>query len=304
MFFLKVHLFALLQVAASMVAAVFVLQDEIQPVLLSEVEGIPNPVRITKNIISGGRPEAEQGIESLKALGVTTIVCVDATAPEVARFQKAGIECVHIPLRYDGVDRKQQAQLAVALGRRDQTIYVHCHHGKQRAPMAVAVGLRLLGKCEAEEATRILQVCGTGKEYQALWQAVEQTQPQSQSTLRNWHESVQLVSVADADPRAAVMASVGTWWEELESISESQATVEKRESAAQQKQVEHLLLMLRESARELGRRETQADLKAEFEEFESAIARIQLDAESGEIKASDLQRLRNACVRCHESFRQ
>ena len=94
---------------------------------------------MTERLYSGSEPHGEEGIASLKELGVKTIVSVDGAKPAVETARKYGMRYVHIPIGYDGVPEEAGQSLARLMREAETPIYVHCHHGKHRGPAAVAV---------------------------------------------------------------------------------------------------------------------------------------------------------------------
>jgi protein tyrosine phosphatase (PTP) superfamily phosphohydrolase (DUF442 family) len=123
-------------------------------------------------VLSGGQPEGEEGLRSLQAMGIRTVVSVDGSAPDVAAAEKLGLRYVHLPISYDTVTPERQRQLAQVLATMPGPIYMHCHHGKHRSAAALGSAMVLCGTLTPEQAQARMAVSGTAKDYTGLWQAV------------------------------------------------------------------------------------------------------------------------------------
>jgi hypothetical protein len=133
--------------------------------------GLHNVVGYHAGFVTGSLPEGDAGFDSLAAMGVKTIVNVDGAPGDVERASARGIRYVHLPIGYNGFDepRRRELMRAVRDGTRTGGVYLHCHHGKHRAPAAagaVAVGL---GWLTPEAAIERMKIAGTGPNYQGLY---------------------------------------------------------------------------------------------------------------------------------------
>ncbi|MBM3962601.1 MAG: hypothetical protein FJ306_11970, partial [Planctomycetes bacterium] len=146
--------------------------------------GLHNVVAYAPNVIGGGQPEGEEGLVTLKGMGIQTVVSVDGATPDVANAEKLGLRYVHLPISYDTVTPERQQQLAQVLANCAEPIYVHCHHGKHRSAAALGTALVRTGALTPDAAKARMQVSGTAKEYTGLWQAVEQAKPLEAAALR------------------------------------------------------------------------------------------------------------------------
>ena len=146
--------------------------------------GLHNVVAYAPNVIGGGQPEGEEGLVTLKDMGIKTVVSVDGATPDVANAEKLGLRYVHLPISYDTVTPERQRQLAQVLANCDGPIYVHCHHGKHRSAAALGTALVRTGALSPDAAKARMQVSGTAKEYTGLWQAVEQATALDAAALR------------------------------------------------------------------------------------------------------------------------
>jgi protein tyrosine phosphatase (PTP) superfamily phosphohydrolase (DUF442 family) len=134
--------------------------------------GLHNVVTYHPGLYSGGMPEGSEGLRSLQAMGIRTIVSVDGATPDVAGAEALGLRYVHLPISYDTVPAERQLQLVQTLSSCEGPIYVHCHHGKHRSAAALGSALVACGMLTPEAAHERMQVSGTAKDYKGLWKAV------------------------------------------------------------------------------------------------------------------------------------
>ena len=110
------------------------------------------------------------GYAGLQELGFRSVIDVDATTPRTQ--PNVDMQIVHLPLRYSGITEEEARALAGALGSMDRPIYVHCHHGTNRAPAAVAVGLVGTGEWTPNQGMRLLERIGTDRAFTGLYDSV------------------------------------------------------------------------------------------------------------------------------------
>jgi protein tyrosine phosphatase (PTP) superfamily phosphohydrolase (DUF442 family) len=168
--------------------------------------GLHNVVTYTPGVLGGGQPEGRQGLETLAAMGIRTIISVDGATPDVAEAQALGMRYVHLPISYDTVMPERQRELARALHSCDGPIYLHCHHGKHRSGAALGTALVLCGKLTPEQARARMKVSGTAKEYTGLWQVVAAAEPLPVAALRA--DPASFPSVAKVSGMVATMAEI------------------------------------------------------------------------------------------------
>lgn len=149
-----------------------------------QLPGVHNVVTYAPDLVCGGVPEGEEGLHTLAAMGIKTIVSVDGATPDVAVAEKLGMRYVHLPISYDTVTPERQKELAQAIASTEGPIYMHCHHGKHRSAAALGTALVLAGKLTPEQATERMGVSGTAKEYKGLWKAVAEARPLDASQLK------------------------------------------------------------------------------------------------------------------------
>jgi len=138
-----------------------------------EVGGVPNLYRLSPRLYSGGQPEVEGGLASLKRLGIGTIISVDGALPQVEEARRLGIRYVHLPVGYDGLPREQVVDLIRAVRTLPGPVFVHCHHGKHRGPTAAAVCGMATEGWSKERARLWMERAGTSPDYRGLFATVE-----------------------------------------------------------------------------------------------------------------------------------
>jgi protein tyrosine phosphatase (PTP) superfamily phosphohydrolase (DUF442 family) len=157
-------------------------------------------------VICGGVPEGDEGLHTLAAMGVKTIITVDGATPDVEGAKQLGMQYVHLPISYDTVTPERQKQLAQAIHSVQGPIYLHCHHGKHRSAAALGSAMVLAGKMTPEEAQERMGVSGTAKDYTGLWQAVKDAKPLPADQLAVDPKS--LPSVTKVSGMVATMAEI------------------------------------------------------------------------------------------------
>jgi protein tyrosine phosphatase (PTP) superfamily phosphohydrolase (DUF442 family) len=163
---------------------------------------LPNALRLHEKVISGGRPEDEAAFQELRALGVKTIISVDSAQPQVELARRFGMRYIHLPHGYDGVPPQRAGELAKAVRDLPGPVYIHCHHGKHRSPLAAAVACVGAGLLPPGCAPEILRVAGTSESYRGLYESAEKARRFERQMLdelvAEYPERVDLPPLADA----------------------------------------------------------------------------------------------------------
>lgn len=171
-----------------------------------QLPGLHNVVAYAPNVVCGGVPEGKEGLHTLAAMGIKTIVSVDGATPDAAGAEALGMHYVHLPISYDTVTPERQRELAQVLANAPQPIYMHCHHGKHRSAAALATAAVLAGELTAAEAEARMKVSGTAPSYEGLWQAVREAKPLPKSELAA--DIGRFPSVAKVTGMVATMAEI------------------------------------------------------------------------------------------------
>lgn len=137
----------------------------------SDFPGLHNVVAYEKDFYSGSVPEGPEGFETLKAMGIHTIISVDGAAPDIEAAHEAGMRYIHLPIGYNGFNESRRIELARAT--RDALeqgpVYIHCHHGKHRSAGAAGTIATSLGWSTAEDMVARMKVSGTSPAYKGLY---------------------------------------------------------------------------------------------------------------------------------------
>jgi protein tyrosine phosphatase (PTP) superfamily phosphohydrolase (DUF442 family) len=259
-----------------------------------------NLITVTDKIYSGAEPDDDEAFESLRALGVKTVISVDGARPDVATAHKHGLRYVHIPIGYDGVTRDAGAALARVVREAKAPIYVHCHHGQHRGPTAAAVACIASGAADGRKAIKILERAGTGKEYPGLWRDVAAYRPPL-----NDARLPALKEVAEVDTLPAAMALIDRAFDELKLSQQADWSVPpNHRDLAPATQATLVREQFHEASRLLS-----GQHDARLKEWLSAAEARSRDLEAA-LRGDDktqatrcFQQLQNACKQCHAAYR-
>lgn len=149
----------------------------------AEFPGLHHVFRLSEKLYTGSVPERDEGFRSLRELGVRTIVSVDGMKPELGTARKYGLRYVHLPFGYDGCPVPSANAIAKAVRDLPGPVYIHCHHGLHRAPVAGAMARIALDGISSEQAIRELERAGTGRNYTGLYADVRDYRPPSKEEL-------------------------------------------------------------------------------------------------------------------------
>lgn len=209
-----------------------------------DIAELPNTLRLSKQVYSGGQPTGEAGFKALQRLGVKTVISVDGAKPELATAKKFGLAYVHLPHGYDGISPQRAIELAKAVNDLPGPVYIHCHHGKHRSPAAAAVACIGAGIITPETGKKVLKLAGTSSDYQGLHEVVarSQTIANLNAVKANFKESV------DVPPLAASMVKIEQTFDHLKDIQQSGWRAPKSHPDLSP---EHEALLLREHFTEL-----------------------------------------------------
>jgi protein tyrosine phosphatase (PTP) superfamily phosphohydrolase (DUF442 family) len=264
---------------------------------------LPNAYRLHPRVISGGLPEGEAAFRELQSLGVKTLISVDSAAPDLQLAAAHGMRYVHLPHGYDGIPRQRVLELAKAVRDLPGPIYVHCHHGKHRAPTAAAVACVAARLINADAAENILLAAGTSDAYRGLYQAARDARPLDAATLDAL--AVDLPAKAAVPPLAEAMVTIDQRYDDLQrmSIAGWKASPDKPDQTAAYEALQ-LREQFAELARSVGQQRPESFLRqlraaeATASELESAFV-----AHDGAQAKAALLRLTKQCADCHREFR-
>jgi protein tyrosine phosphatase (PTP) superfamily phosphohydrolase (DUF442 family) len=270
------------------------------------IEGLENVFRIGDAIYSGSSPEGDAAFNSLKNLGVKTILSVDGSKPDVEGAHKAGMRYVHIPVGYDAIPREQALEIAKALRTLPGPFYIHCHHGKHRGPAAAAIALMCSEEtCSASKALEVMKSAGTDARYKGLFRSVEEFARPNAEELAKVSDS--LPEVAKTDDLTQAMVAVDHHWENLKA---AKAAGWKTPPNHPDVEPAHEALQLLEAYREMGRMPDVAkrpeDFRQHLQKAESAADALEkaLRGSSNDYaKAEAFRSAGESCGQCHAKYR-
>ena len=279
-----------------------------------DAKHLPNAVQIHSKVITGGLPADDDAFKELADLGVKTIISVDGAKPDVAAAQKHGLRYVHLPHGYDGISDERAKQLAKAVNELDGPIYIHCHHGKHRSPVAGAVACVGAGLILPKQSREILELAGTSGDYAGLFKSAENAHEFEKSLLANL--DTEFMPSVQVPPMAQAMVDLEKSFHHLQLLSINQwrpMTVHPDIIPA------HEALILREHFTELHRTPETKSYGSQFldllQSSESSAKEIQNHLKSIEqlgdtqrsqtVKLIDshLMSIKTDCSACHMAFR-
>lgn len=277
-----------------------------------EAPGIENAFRLSPRLYSGGQPEADKGFETLKRLGVKTVISVDGSQPDVEAARRLGLRYVHLPVGYDGIPREQAIRLIEAVRALPGPLFVHCHHGKHRGPTAAAVCAMATENWEQAQARSWLERAGTDPRYRGLFATVDRFTPPSTKELESVRAD-QLPERAKLPELVETMVAIDQAWDHLKAIEKAGFRTPKDHLDLDPP---HEALLLAEHLSEAARLD---DVKPRGEPLAQAFAAAAQDARALEaalrrvaekpdpttlqtVKTS-LTRVGQDCASCHMSFR-
>lgn len=249
-------------------------------------------------------PEQETGFDSLKQIGVKTVISVDAAPPDVELANERGMRYIHIPIKYSGISADERAALALALRESEGPIFVHCHHGKHRGPAAAAIGLVGIGACTTDEGLELMEFAGTSKQYPGLFEAVGTASKLDEASLAS--AAHLLVETARVESLPSAMAEIDRVFENLLLLEANgwiaPAHHPDLSAASESGRLTDLFRVL----------ETDETTEARDEQYGLLVKRARLDArllelhiETGELGSAGraVDDLHNSCVSCHGKYR-
>lgn len=263
--------------------------------------GLHNVFRLSERLYTGSVPEGEEGFRSLQKLGIRTVLTVDGEAPDVMAAQRFGFRYVHLPFGYSGCPVPQANRIVKAVRDLPGPVYLHCHHGKHRAPAAGALVRRALDGLTPDEAVREMERSGTGKNYLGLYAGARAYQPPTAAELDRL--PADFPAISETPPMVHRMVEIGSWYQRLQG-----AQAEGWEKGDPQ-QTAHAALQLREQYREMARAK---EVKARTAPFHTLLRCAEQDTAEVEsaLRKKDFPRADRAfarvaagCGSCHAQFR-
>lgn len=264
-----------------------------------------NLFRLTPSLYSGSSPDSDAAFAELKALGVTTVISVDGSKPDLKKAHQHGLRYVHLPIGYDGISALRQSELIRTARGTTGAVYVHCHHGRHRSPAAAAIIGAGLSGWSPEVATQWLRAAGTSPDYVGLYRSVTLFQKPDPATLAHLPEPPE---VASTPPLIDAMVAIDT---HLDNLKAAQAHAWKSIPKHPDLTPTQESTLLWEQWRELARHPDSAQrpdayrkLLTQAEEFSAALSAILKMPEPDRAQAdATLRALSQTCTDCHKAYR-
>ncbi len=272
-----------------------------------ELPGLHNVIRVTEKLWSGSGPEAEEAFQSLKELGIRTIISVDGARPNLELARRYGMRYVHLPVGYDGIPGEQSRRIALAVHHLPGPIYLHCHHGRHRGPTAAAVAWRSLDRsCRAEQALALLKKAGTDPRYVGLYEAVRNADSLPDEVLSGPVPEFPEITPVPAFVEA--MVKVDTHWHHLQACRKAGwKTPPEHPDVVPRHEALQLLETYQETLRLPELQDHPAQLRQWLEEEVQQARRLMelLEAMPTDPPAVEAAfvRLQEGCKRCHAHYR-
>ncbi|MBK8097933.1 MAG: cytochrome c [Planctomycetes bacterium] len=266
--------------------------------------GLHQVVTYGDGLVCGGAPEGEEGLRSIAAMGIKTVISVDGAAPDVATAEKLGLRYVHLPISYSGFPDERGLELAQAVANLPGPIYLHCHHGKHRSAGALAAAGVMNGLFDNEHAQARMKVSGTAADYQGLWQEAKDARPMPKEALRA--DPAKFPSVSKVSGLVAIMTEVDIANDNLKAVQKAGWQVPKDHPD---------LVPAKESARLetlYTQMHTEPDSTAKPAEYQDILKRShevvrQLDAAIRSNQADAAEKafaaVQKSCKECHKLYR-
>ena len=265
-----------------------------------ELPVVENLLQGAEGIYSGGEPRDAKAFQSLRKLGIRTIVSVDGKRPNVEQARRHGLRYVHIPIVYDGINLHQQLSLVHLAQEAKGPVYVHCHHGRHRGPAATAILCLAKGHLNHRQANDFLQRAGTSETYTGLWRDVDRFQLPPATT-----DLPPLVEIAQVSLLTTAMADIDRSFGLLKLCRQADWKTPKSHPDLAPAELALLLKEgFRESQRNLEKGST-AEMASWLQEAEATAAAMETALRENRMDSIEKSyaQLEESCARCHRRFR-
>ena len=266
--------------------------------------GLHNVVTYAPNLVCGGVPEGEEGLHTLAAMGIKTVVSVDGAVPDVATAEKLGMHYIHLPISYNGITPERQQELAQAIANVDGPVYMHCHHGKHRSASALGSALVLAGKLTPAQAEARMKVSGTADNYQGLWKAVRDAKPLAADALRA--DVTKFPSIAKVSGMVAIMSEIDSVFENVVAAQKAGwAPSKDHPDLVPQKETKRLHALFTQLDGDAESKSHPTDYQTMLQKDIGIASALDAAVAAGDKAAADAQftLIQKGCKECHKGYR-
>ncbi|MDZ4772551.1 MAG: cytochrome c [Planctomycetota bacterium] len=272
----------------------------------ADFDGVHNVVAFHDGFYSGSVPEGDEGFETLRRMGIRTVISVDGAEPEVDRASAYGMRYVHLPISYNGISEERTLEIARAVRDLPHPVYIHCHHGKHRSAGAAGAAAVTLGYSTPEAATSRMKVSGTAPNYTGLYQCVSVAKVTDAAVLDRADNS--FPSVTKTPGFVQAMVHVDEEFDHLKAIEKAGWKVPQDHPdlvpVAVAGRLENLF-------RDLGQDKTILSKPADFHDMMNAShasakvieSELSKPSPSADILAKEFKALTQDCKQCHTKYR-
>lgn len=283
-------------------STIFILGSVIFPCFLQGGEFDSLLRKVNGKIYYGAEPGGAESFETLKKLGIRTIVSVDGAKPDVEEARRFGLRYVHIPFGYDGIPSDASLSLVKVMQEsRGAPVFIHCHHGKHRGPAAAAIACRASDpEYSTEDALSLLWLAGTNPDYTGLWRDVGDFVPPDGSI-----PLPELEEVAETDSLIESMAALGRAFDDLKLLEKSEWQPPRDHPDLVPQTVAILAWEAIRESRRFSGEDYAADYHKQMKDSEtSAVGLIAaIRDHNPESAARHFQSLKASCKTCHREYR-
>lgn len=143
------------------VQAVAIPKEAILAEKILRLKGLSNVGRVSSHIFRGGQP-GPKGYETLKKMGIRTVINLRTTKSEKREVDAAGMNSIEIPISMiRSIDKKAVEKVVEIMSDpENQPVYLHCRVGQDRTGVVVAVYRMKIDGWTLEEAVAEMQEFG------------------------------------------------------------------------------------------------------------------------------------------------
>ena len=128
--------------------------------------GLPNLHQVDTTLYRSAQPEA-QAPDSVRRLGITTVISLRSSKKDEALFKGAGVTLVHIPVNTWSIGDSDITRALRAIRQAKGPVLLHCMHGADRTGLTMAMYRIIMQGWSREDAKREMLEGGYG--FHSMW---------------------------------------------------------------------------------------------------------------------------------------